>query len=216
MSTSGNAITAYPLAWPAGWPNLGDKYEVGEDGHVYRMASGKRMPEHADEDGYLCVLVRIGVDKRRNLRVHRAVCEAFHGPRPSPAHLVRHVDGDKTNNRPSNVKWGTHAENEADAVRLGEKATGHRNGAYTRPEKRRRGESNGNGKLNAPDVLAILADERAQEEIATAHGVSQSLVSQIKRGRIWNHVTGLPLTRANKHPELNAARDEALREVGHG
>lgn len=46
-----------------------------------------------------------------NVKVHRAVCEAFHGPAPSPRHVVLHRNEDGTDNRPSNLKWGTQKEN---------------------------------------------------------------------------------------------------------
>jgi len=46
-----------------------------------------------------------------NIKVHRAVCEAFHGPAPFPKSIVIHLDEDATNNRPENLKWGTQKEN---------------------------------------------------------------------------------------------------------
>lgn len=220
--------SAFPLTWPAGWPSVGAVYEVSHDGHIFSVRNGRarQLAEHPDTDGYLCVLVRVAPGKRRQLRVHRAVCEAVNGPRPSPLHKVRHWDGNKRNNAGSNLLWGTHAENEADAIRLGEKARGERNGAYTRPERRRRGAQNGNSKLTEAAVRLIVADDRAQWRIAAEHGVRQTLISQIKCGRIWNHVTGLPCTRrlaSAAHPdkpggshermaELNAAQDAALKE----
>jgi len=186
-------IPAYPLTWPAGWPRTPAEYEVSKDGHVYSVRDGQRhrMAEHPDQDGYLCVLVRIGPGKRRNLRIHRAVCEAFNGSRPSRAHVVRHYDGNKLNNGAGNLLWGTVADNSADAVRLGETARGLRNGSYTKPHTRRRGETNGNSKLKAEQVERIFVDGRSQTVIAAEYGVTQMLVSQIKRGRIWNHVTGM-------------------------
>ena len=45
--------------------------------------------------------------------VHRLVLLAFHGERPSPRHETLHLDADPTNNRPENLRWGTHAENMA-------------------------------------------------------------------------------------------------------
>lgn len=56
--------------------------------------------------------VFMGVFSRRfgNIKIHQAVCEAFHGPRP-PGCEVLHLDEDGTNNRPRNLKWGTRAEN---------------------------------------------------------------------------------------------------------
>lgn len=46
-----------------------------------------------------------------NVKVHRLVCEAFHGPAPEPKLVVIHLDEDALNNRPENLKWGTQKEN---------------------------------------------------------------------------------------------------------
>lgn len=46
-----------------------------------------------------------------NIKVHQAVCEAFHGLKPFPAAVVMHLDEDGLNNRPENLKWGTQREN---------------------------------------------------------------------------------------------------------
>lgn len=46
-----------------------------------------------------------------NMKVHRLVCEAFHGPAEDSSHVVIHLDEDATNNRPENLKWGTMKEN---------------------------------------------------------------------------------------------------------
>lgn len=49
--------------------------------------------------------------KYGNIKVHRAVCEAFHGPAPFEGAVVIHLDEDAHNNRPENLKWGTQKEN---------------------------------------------------------------------------------------------------------
>lgn len=46
-----------------------------------------------------------------NIKIHQAVCEAFHGPKPFDAAVVIHLDEDGLNNRPDNLKWGTQKEN---------------------------------------------------------------------------------------------------------
>lgn len=46
-----------------------------------------------------------------NIKVHRAVCEAFHGPAPFTGAVVIHLDENALNNRPENLKWGTQKEN---------------------------------------------------------------------------------------------------------
>lgn len=42
--------------------------------------------------------------------VSRLVCAAFHGA-PLPGAITMHLDDNPTRNVPSNLKWGTHAEN---------------------------------------------------------------------------------------------------------
>lgn len=81
---------------------------------------------------------RAGVSKRRliyitGLRktfiVARLVCEAFHGTAPHEGAVVMHLDEDPSNNRPSNLRWGTQRENlsmpkaiEAFKARTGQKS----------------------------------------------------------------------------------------------
>jgi hypothetical protein len=46
-----------------------------------------------------------------NIKVHQAVCEAFHGPRPFETAVVIHADEDGLNNFAANLRWGTQKEN---------------------------------------------------------------------------------------------------------
>lgn len=46
-----------------------------------------------------------------NIKVHKAVCEAFHGQAPFENAVVIHLDENGLNNRPENLKWGTQKEN---------------------------------------------------------------------------------------------------------
>lgn len=45
-----------------------------------------------------------------NVKVHRAVCEAFHG-KPQPGQVVLHLNENALDNRPENLRWGTQKEN---------------------------------------------------------------------------------------------------------
>lgn len=54
----------------------------------------------------------ITVWRGRNYKIHRLVCEAFHGPAPSHKHIVLHLNEDASDNRPENLKWGTRKENQ--------------------------------------------------------------------------------------------------------
>lgn len=44
-------------------------------------------------------------------RVHRIVATAFHGEAPSSQHVVDHLDTNRHNNRPDNLRWLTKLEN---------------------------------------------------------------------------------------------------------
>lgn len=45
------------------------------------------------------------------MKVHRLVCEAFHGPAPFKRAVVLHLDENAINNKPENLRWGTQKEN---------------------------------------------------------------------------------------------------------
>lgn len=54
----------------------------------------------------------------RTEKVHRLIAIAFLG-QPEARQEVRHLDGDPSNNRVDNLKWGTRSENIRDSVRHG-------------------------------------------------------------------------------------------------
>ena len=70
---------------------------------------------------------------------------------------------------------GTQADNVKDMV-----SKGHQRGAS--------GETNGNSKLTADDILNIKQDSGTLSEIARKYGVSFQHISSIKRGGSWKHV----------------------------
>ena len=46
-----------------------------------------------------------------SIRVHQVVCTAFHGLEPEPNMVVDHIDNNRCNNRPDNLRWFTRIEN---------------------------------------------------------------------------------------------------------
>lgn len=102
-------------------PGWEDRYQVSNFGRVRsrrrRGAPGGLRRLANDAFGYRVLsLSRPGA--RVTKRVHVLVLTAFVGPRPT-GHLVRHLDGDPSNNRLSNLAWGTSSENNHDQVRHG-------------------------------------------------------------------------------------------------
>lgn len=96
-------------------------YEIRSDGSIWshtswRGTEARPMRQDPNRSGYLRVrLIEGGFGgKRHSLPVHQLICEAFHGPKPTPQHETRHLNGNRMDNRAENLRWGTRAENAAD------------------------------------------------------------------------------------------------------
>lgn len=156
-------------------------YEVSSEGRVRRVVGGQgtRGRRHILAERYcgkyLAVQLHHG-GKATNAYVHTLVCEAFHGPAPTPDHMVAHWDGVKTNNRKDNLRWATRLENAADSIRQGVSNRGSRHGM---------------AKLNEDQVAEIkhlLSLKIKQRDIAAQFGISEMAVSNIKSGHTWGHI----------------------------
>ena len=90
----------------------GRKYYVRDNGAVYRRCLDDGVVRKGDEEwtfgkpnpqtGYLCIGKEI---------VHRIVCTAFHGEPEGDRNIVDHIDTNRWNNRPENLRWVTRLEN---------------------------------------------------------------------------------------------------------
>lgn len=69
-----------------------------------RIIPGRVLKEMKDKKGYLCVTLYDGQGRRKTMKVHRIVAEAFI-PNPSGLPQINHRDEDKTNNHVSNLEW---------------------------------------------------------------------------------------------------------------
>jgi hypothetical protein len=174
----------------AGFPD----YEASDLGRIRRSvpagqghACGMLIPWLGNHQYQTVGLARDGRSVRR--LVHRLVCEAFHGTPPTPGHQVAHADGTRWNNRADNLRWATRAENMGDCVAHGTRATGHRHGRTTKPERTPRGERHGHAKLSEAAVIAIRsAISRTGRSLAAEHGVSPATVCLIRARKIWRHL----------------------------
>lgn len=87
------------------------------DGRVFSYTSQLRSQTPQVPYGHMAVgLKRKG--KRRTVRVHRLVLEAFVGPCP-PGMEGCHNDGNPANNHVSNLRWDTSSANKQDVLRHG-------------------------------------------------------------------------------------------------
>ena len=108
---------------------LQNEYEVTEDGRVFSISHnwrgyGRReLIQYKDPDGYPCVRLTMG-GKRKRYPVHGLVASIFLGEKPSRFHQVRHLNGNKTDNRVTNLAWGTAKENALDRNKHGRTSCG--------------------------------------------------------------------------------------------
>lgn len=105
------------------------------------------------------------------MTTHRAAYILANGPIPDGLHVLHRCDNPSCIN-PMHLFLGTNDDNNADKV-----AKGRARGAV--------GERNPKAKLTRHQVRAIRADHRIQSKIAADYGVSQSMISAIKRGVNW-------------------------------
>jgi hypothetical protein len=92
----------------------------------------------------------------------------------------RHLDGNRTNNRLENLRWGTSQENAEDRHRHGTAAAGSRNSL---------------AKLTEEKVIEIRKKHAVGMtclELGRIYGVHQSAIYQACSGHTWKHVPSGP------------------------
>lgn len=154
-------------------------YQISNRGRVRNVATNIFKQLTPKDNGYLIVsLYKNNVGK--TLYVHRLVLQAFVGNAPMAKPETRHLDGNKHNNNLCNLVWGNKSENAKDSIRHG-----------TRFQPDVRGSKHGESKLLEKDISTIIAalnSGETQRLVAQRYGVTQSLISKIKRRTAWRHV----------------------------
>lgn len=149
-------------------------YVAGVDGFVYRKRGREltRLSGVENSSGYLTVwLYADGV--RKTSMVHHVICRSFHGEPEIDDPQVRHMDGDRLNNAPENLQWGTRSDNMQDAIKDGSFAKGSRHGG---------------SKLDERAVREILEGECSVREASANWNVSPNTIRSIRKGKSWKHV----------------------------
>lgn len=167
-------------------PSFSD-YEVSEFGSVrrreattngiparYVLSLSPWGPVGSQGDRYLSV--SLSVSGKAILRcAHRLVAEAFLGIAPFPRAHVAHIDGTRSNNHFTNLRWSTHKENMRDAAHLGV----------------HKGERNGRAKLSTQQVREIRSKYSGKygqlSALAREYGTVPSNIQFIVKGAHWSH-----------------------------
>jgi hypothetical protein len=157
------------------------EYQISEHGKMRRVSGGRYraaiLNGSVDIHGYVgFTFNRKHLPKAEKRKIHRLVALAFLGAQPSAAHEVAHIDGDKTNNHYTNLRWCTHIENEKDKINHG---------------TLKAGETNHLSKLTSSDILLIrseFANGVAIRQLADKMGVTFQNIWYIVHRQTWKHV----------------------------
>lgn len=159
-------------------------YAVSNLGQVLNLHTGRLLSGEVDKDGYRRVnLSRDGKICKR--RVHRLVCEAFHGPCPSGMECC-HGDGKRLNNRADNLRWATRADNVQDSIRHGTFNSDIWPAVQASARRDRRGHRSPGAKFTAEEV-AMMRQRRtegwSERTIAREFGCSPGTAHKIVTGK---------------------------------
>lgn len=87
-------------------------YSVRDNGAVLKYSQvGKRPNSSINQWTFGRPNEKTGYLEIASARIHRIVATAFHGIPPTKEHVVDHIDTNKHNNRPENLRWVTRLEN---------------------------------------------------------------------------------------------------------
>lgn len=187
-------------------PGFEGKYEVSDYGRVrsldrivphkrstarIAMRRGKILaPGRSSKYGHLKVKLGTGSKAdQRSYHVHQLVLRAFVGPM-SDGMEVRHLNGIASDNRLSNLVYGTRKENAADM-----KLHGTDTLRAKRVSESKKGistvwcERHGMARLTAEEVRSMKNDFAAgmtSAEAGRKYGVSQAHASKIRLGQAWS------------------------------
>jgi hypothetical protein len=163
-------------------------YEVSNHGNVkslkrkcesryWRPVRERILRQAQSKNGYYGVILSKNKNKKR-YHIARLVLIAFL-PNPENKPQVNHKDGNKSNNKLSNLEWSTRSENQKHAYRIGlKKGLVEDKCSLTKLTK-----------TQVNDIREIYRSGLfTQKSIALEYGVDQSLISYIINKKIWRHL----------------------------
>lgn len=88
-----------------------ERYSVRDNGAVMRHSIEGKRARGYDNFWTWGKVSKLGYLNIASARIHRVVATAFHGDPPTKEHVVDHIDTNRQNNRPENLRWVTRLEN---------------------------------------------------------------------------------------------------------
>jgi len=143
-------------------------YEVSDEGLVRRAETKHVLAFNVKKGRHPYRRVKLSENGvARLVLVHRLVLETFSGPCPEGMQTL-HGDNDPSNNRLSNLSWGTAKKNH-------ETINKH-------------GSLNGRAKLSEDEVKVIRSSPLQHSILAVRYGVSQTTIQNIRNRKLWRSI----------------------------
>ena len=116
--------------------NFEGKYQISNLGNVKSLCWNKEIIRKPfNTNGYWMVNLCLLNSKIKTLTIHRLIAEHFiENPENKP--LVDHIDGNKLNNKLSNLRWATRNENMHNQKISKSNTTGFKGVTYYKPTKK--------------------------------------------------------------------------------
>lgn len=150
---------------------------VDRKGHFWNSRTKNRIAVSSTTKGYLKVTTKVsGVTV--NCLAHRAVALAFI-PNPENKPTVNHKNAIKTDNRVENLEWSTQKEQIAHSSEMGLRDV-------------KKGEESNLSKYSEDDirnVCSMIEGGYRNCDISKKLDIKQELISSIRMGRCWQHIT---------------------------
>ena len=158
-------------------PNYQGYYQISNFGNFARQTkTGRVLRKLNAATQYLSISLKdIDGTGQKTIYIHTTVAKLFIGDRPDGM-VIRHLDGNRFNNKVSNLAYGFPEQNYQDTVRHGT----------------HKGSNNGRSILNENSVLAInflLKNDVPVALLAKAFNVTVQTIYAIKDGKNWSHLT---------------------------
>lgn len=162
---------------------LKNYYKIDENGTIINSKRNSIVKPHLDKDGYLTLSLCTNENIpnrdghiRKAFRVATLVGRTFIGnpPKKISDPTIDHIDGCRTNNHFSNLRWIERSTNSSIRQNKGQ------------------GELNHEAILKEKDVHKIckmLSDGMSLSTIASIFGVKRSTINNIRRRKAWTYIT---------------------------
>ena len=197
-----------------GYENLYEVSSVGEVRFAGKShANGRPLFRRAVPPQLVKGYARVKLWKDHEVRywfVHRLVAYAFWGSPSKGKDQIRHLDGNRLNNRVENLAWGNPWDNAFDRDIHGRTASGKGSGAWTHPECIVRGSRQGGARFTEGQIVELRHRWRqgeTQTALAREFGVDQTTLSSLLTGKSWKHVPLEPT--AERYRGANAKLKQA-------